>query len=257
VGLKAPPPPPGKETILQRKTTWLAAATVGSAVAAATLLGPAAAASAAPAPPAVTPGVCDTQIIAHDTPGISLGPGTSVTQAMNKLEAKGVDVRIRLFQVAPPGGLDAYEQAMTAGCPSWSLNGQIKPNLLVILVSLDHQDAIFYGSNLSRLQGQVDQIRADMGTDFRAGNIAAGIAQGENEAYGTLYPSGLPDWEIALIALAVLIVVAGVAAAAGGSGRGYGGGYRSNTVIVGGGGFGGGFGGGSGGGGAGGSSGSW
>jgi hypothetical protein len=106
------------------------------------------------------------------------------------LEGKGADVRIRVLDTAPDGSLDAYEAAQLAACPSWSLRGGIKPNLLVFLVSRDHQDAIFYGANYSSMQGQVDQIRADMGGDFRSGNFAAGIAKGEQETYSALYPSG-------------------------------------------------------------------
>jgi len=199
--------------------------------------------------------MCNTPVIDYTTQGVLRGD-TTVTAAMSKLEAKGIDVRVRVLTAAPGGSLDSYQQTMIAGCPSWSLNGAIKPNLLVILVSLDHQDAIFYGSNLSRLQKQVDQIRADMGSSFQAGNFPAGITKGEAEAYSTLYPSGLPAWALALIVLGIACVVGVVMAAI--RGGGYGGGYGGSTTVIygGGGGFSGGGGGGFSGG-SGGSSGSW
>jgi hypothetical protein len=156
--------------------------------------------SAAAAEPATT---CNAMII-DATAGHVLQDDSAVTQAAARLEAKGADVRIRVLDSAPDGSLDAYEAAQLAACPSWSLQGGIKPNLLVFLVSLDHQDAIFYGSNYSRMQGQVDQIRADMGGDFRGGNFATGIAKGEQETYSALYPSETPAWLDLLPVLGVL-----------------------------------------------------
>jgi len=150
---------------------------------------PAMAAGAVPEPAAT----CNTMII-DATAGHVLHDDSAVTQAAAQLKAKGADVRIRVLATAPDGSLDAYQAAQLAACPSWSLQGGIKPNLLVFMVSLDHKDAIFYGANYSRMQGQVDQIRADMGGDFRSGNFAAGIARGEQETYGALYPSGTPAW---------------------------------------------------------------
>jgi hypothetical protein len=214
--------------------------------------------AAGPAAAAATPqpvSACNASIVdATSAHVLRSDTTTAVAVAAEKLQIKGADIRIRVFDTAPDGSLDAYEAAQVAACPSWSFQGGIKPNLLVFLVSRDHQDAIFYGANYSRIQHQVDQIRADMGSDLRAGNFGAGIAKGEQETYSALYPSGIPRWLIALLILGALGLFAILVAAGGGSRRssGYGGGY---TYIDTGGGWGGGAS--SGGGSAGGSSGSW
>jgi hypothetical protein len=193
------------------RNTWRAAAVVGLITGAAVFGTAAAAVAATPPAAAPSPSACNTPVTDYTPQGVLRGDSTLI-QAMSKLEAKGIDVRIRVLTAAPGGSLDYYEQTMIAGCPSWSLGGTIKPNLLVILVSLDHQDAIFYGSNLARLQKQVDQIRADMGSSFEAGNFTAGITKGETESYSTLYPSGIPAWEIILAVVVGLIILAAFAA---------------------------------------------
>jgi hypothetical protein len=233
---------------MNRKATWLAAG------AAATIAVAAPTAASAASAPALT-SACNAEI-ADSTPSHVLGTSTAVAQAAAQLKAKGADVRVRVLATAPDGSLDAYEQTEISGCASWSLNGTIKPNLLVILVSLDHQDAIFYGANFSRLQGQVDQIRADMGSDFKAGNFDAGIAKGET--FSALYPSGPSALDDAFIVLGVVVIL-GVAIGLIRRSRGSlssGSGPASHTVFIGGaGGFDGGSS--SGGGSSGGSSGSW
>lgn len=236
---------------------WQALA-AGGVITAAVIIGSAAPAMAAsPALAPAAPSACNTQVIDY-TSGTVLRSDGNVTQAMAQLEAKGADVRIRVFQTAPDGSLDAYEASQVRDCPSWSLNGGIKPNLLVFLVSLDHQDAVFYGKNFSGLQGQVDQIRADMGGDFRSGDFAGGIAKGEQETYSALYPSGTPAWLVAVIAIGIILVL-GIAVSAIAGGGSYGPSRGGFTYINTGGSWGGGGGGGfsSGGGTSGGSSGSW
>jgi len=242
---------------LRRRWRALATGAVITAFMACGLAAPAMAAS-----PAITPAsasACNA-MITDATAGHVLGDSSAVAQAAAQLEAKGADVRIRVLTAAPGGSLDAYEAAQVAACPSWSLQGQIKPNLLVFLVSLDHQDAVFYGANYSRLQGQVDQIRADMGGDFRAGNFTAGIAQGEQETYSALYPSWWPpSWLVIVIALGAVLAFAAIFVRAFSGGGSYGPGRGGVTYISTGGGWDSGGGGGfsSGSGGAGGSSGSW
>jgi hypothetical protein len=241
------------------RSRWRAVA-LGGVIAAFAACGPAIPAMAAsPATPTPTPTAsasgCNAVII-DSTAGHVLAADSGVTKAATQLEDKGADVRIRVLATAPDGSLDAYEAAQIAACPSWALNDAIKPNLLVFLVSMDHQDAVFYGKNYSRLQGQVDQIRADMGGDFRAGDFAGGIAKAEQETYGGLYPSGTPAWLVALIVVGIIVVAGlGLTAARGGGGSYGRGGY---TYINAGNSWGGGGGFSSGGGsGSGGSSGSW
>jgi hypothetical protein len=238
---------------------WRAVA-LGGTIAAVTVCAPAipamAAADAAPQPSTAQPATPCNAMVIDTTPGHVLGDDSAVTKAAAQLQAKGADVRIRALPAAPDGSLDAYEDAEIAACPSWALNGAIKPNLLVFLVSLDHQDAVFYGKNYGHLQGHVDQVRADMGSDFRNGDFADGIAKGEQETYSALYPSGTPAWLVALIVVGIIAAVGFVLAMARSGGGSYGrGGY---TYISTGNSWGGGGGVSSGGGsGAGGSSGSW
>lgn len=176
------------------RSFWRAAA-LGGVISAFMAFGPVIPAMVA-GPAAPEPATACNAMIIDATAGHVLHDESAVTQAAAKLEAKGADVRIRVFDTAPDGSLDAYEAAQLAACPSWSLQGGIKPSLLVFLVSLDHKDAIFYGANNSGMRGRVDQIRADMGGDFRSGNFAAGIAKGEQETYSALYSSGTPwPWQ--------------------------------------------------------------
>lgn len=133
---------------------------------------------------------CNTPVV-DTTPTHVLGNDSAVAKATEQLESKGADVRVRVLPTTPDGSLDGYKNAEVAACPSWSLSGQIAPNLLVFLVALDHNDAIYYGQDYgNRLQGKVDQIRTDMGSYFRAGNFAAGIARAEQETYTALYGPG-------------------------------------------------------------------
>jgi uncharacterized membrane protein YgcG len=220
----------------------ITAATLGPALAAAPAL-------AAGTPPP-TPAQCNAAII-DSTARHVLGNESGVSDAVAKLQAKGIDVRVRVMDTAPGGSIDAWYRTMVDACPSWAgLTADAKPNLLVVAVTLDHQDTIQYGQNLARMQDQVDQIRADMGGQFRDGNIAGGVAAGLNEAYGALWPSGWPLWLIILVIAVIIGVIALVVMGGGSSGRRYygGGGY---TYVNTGGSSGGG------GGSSGGSSGSW
>ncbi len=117
-----------------------------------------------------------------------------ITRALERLETIGVDVRVRAFQTAPDGSLDAYESAQVSSCPSWrGPDGAIKDNLVVFAVSLDHQSAIYYGGNLSVLASSVDSIRAnDMDNQFKLGHFSAGIINAITAVYGDLSSSALP-----------------------------------------------------------------
>lgn len=231
-------------------------AVVAGAVTTAVLLAPATpalAASTAPSPGPQATAACNAPVL-DQTARHVLGTGNRISAAVQKLEDKGVDVRIRVFDSAPGGSLDSYLASQVRDCPSWQLEGKIKPNLIVILASLDRQDAVYGGAQEHQMAGSVNQIRGDLGGQFRAGHYADGILQAENETYSALYPSHLMDWII--IGIVVLAVI-GAAVLDGSSGRsrrrGYSGYNYSYTDIN----IGGGSDGGGGGGGAFGSSGSW
>lgn len=136
-----------------------------------------------------------------------------------KLErAHGADVRVRAFQEAPLGSLDAYRDQQIEQCASWrGMDGQIKANLIVYLFSLDdRKSAIFYGANYTdELNGDVDDIRdTDMGDRFREGDFSAGVVDAQNATVDALEPSKTGTYVLrtfivigALAGLAVLSVL--------------------------------------------------
>lgn len=193
---------------MKARATWHAAA-AARMIAGAWFVGTAATARAAAPPAAPAAAQCNT-VVVDSTSARVLGDHSAITKATAQLQAKGVDVRVRMLPSAPSGGLVAYRNAMVAACPSWSQNGAIRPNLLVFLVSLDHKDAIYYGSSLSGPQSQVDQVRTDMGSDFEAGQFDAGIAKGENEAYAALYPSNPHVWFDIVVWGVIIAVIVGL-----------------------------------------------
>jgi uncharacterized membrane protein YgcG len=187
------------------------------------------------APAAQTDSVkdCDQQIL-DLTAGKVLHEDPAIRDAMNELQSQGVDVRVRAFDAAPSGSLDAYQAGQTTNCPSWGRDGQIKPNLVVVLDSLDHQDAIFYGKNFSeKMQPEVDAIRVAMQSPNQEGKFSTAVATALHDSSevikGNQNPAtesdGLPVWAWVLIIAAIIIVIFLLCLAfSGRGGRGGGGG---------------------------------
>lgn len=140
-----------------------------------------------------------------------------IDAATARLENLGADIRIRAYDAAPGGNLDAYEASQVSSCASWrGPDGQTKGNLVVLLFSMDHQSAIFYGSNWHpSLDRNVDRVRADaMNPQLRAGKFADGVARAEDELFRLmdhqLHPeeSGSP-WPGAMLLLAIAAAYGG------------------------------------------------
>lgn len=126
------------------------------------------------------PNDCDAVVL--DTTSAHVLDQTAVQAASQKLANLGADVRVRAFQTAPSGGLDAYEANQIKSCASWrGPDGQTKGNLVVFLFSMDHQSAIFYGSNWhAGLDSNVDRIRSDyLNAQFKLGKFTDGVVQAE------------------------------------------------------------------------------
>jgi len=212
---------------------------------------------------------CEQQVL-DLTNGHVLSDDGSIQSAIATLTSQGVDVRVRAFDTTPANGdLDAYEASQIQSCPSWGVNGHIKPSLLVVLDGLDHHDAVYYGSNFGpSMQPEVDNIRGAMQSPNQQGQFAKAVATAlkdssevikGNQDPATMTGGLSSEAWFWIISAAVILLVVGVIwwvrSGRGGGGYGGGGGY----YFFGGGGnhnhsgsYGGGYGGGDGG-----SSGSW
>lgn len=141
---------------------------------------------------------------------------SKIEASSTKLErAHGADVRVRAFQTAPNGSLDAYRDLMIEQCASWrGMDGQIKANLIVYLFSLDdRKSAIFFGANYTdELSGDVDEIRdTDMGDRFREGDFTAGIVDAQNATVDALEPSKTGTYVLrTLIVIGILLGLIGL-----------------------------------------------
>jgi len=120
---------------------------------------------------------CDIAVIDNTSDEV-LGDTNRIETAIRQLEDQGIDVRVRAFETAPSGSLEAYQKEHVQNCPTWQgPDGHTKGNLMTFIFSMDRQSAIFYGSNLeAELGDDVDRIRADyMNAEFRNGNFPEGI----------------------------------------------------------------------------------
>lgn len=119
---------------------------------------------------------CDAVTV--DTTTRSVLDVSAASKSAESLSDLGYDVRIRAFETAPNGNLDAWYKNQLSSCSSWSMDGEFpKGSLVVIAFSMDRESAIYYGPNLKRtLDGEIDQIRAEeMNDNFRSGDFTAGI----------------------------------------------------------------------------------
>lgn len=154
---------------------------------------------------------------------------TTIDPVVKELDSQGVDVRVRMFDDPPGGSLDAYEATQIKTCPSWGVDGHIKPNLVVVLVTLEHHDAIFYGKNFaSTMESEVDSIRGSMRDPYQKGHYAEAIVTGLHNSSevikGNQNPAtkseSVPAWVWSLVIIVAIVAVILVAAAfSGGGGR--------------------------------------
>ncbi len=171
---------------------------------------------------------CNQQVL-DLTAGQVLKGDTTIDPAVKELDSQGVDVRVRMFDDPPGGSLDAYEATQIKTCPSWGGDGHIKPNLVVVLVTLEHHDAIFYGKNFaSTMESEVDSIRGSMRDPYQKGHYAEAIVTGLHNSSevikGNQNPAteseSVPAWVWSLVIIVAIVAVILVAAAfSGGGGR--------------------------------------
>jgi uncharacterized protein len=105
----------------------------------------------------------------------------------------------------------------------------------VVLVTLEHHDAVFYGKNFAdTMESEVDSIRGAMHDPYEQGHYAEAIVTALHDSSevikGNSNPAtetgGLPDWAWVLIILVGCAILIGVVVAlVRGGGRGGGGGY--------------------------------
>jgi hypothetical protein len=177
---------------------------------------------------------CDQQFLDLTVGHVLQGDGSMgpINAAMQELTSQGVDVRVRMVDNPPGGSVDAYEAAQVKSCPSWSLNGEIKPNLFVLLMTLEGHDGIFYGDHFGgTMESEVDSIRTSMHDSYAAGHYADAIVTGLHNSSevikGNDNPAdgGWPAWVVWVLIGAGVLIVIGVISylISRGSGGGYGG----------------------------------
>lgn len=165
----------------------------------------------APAANAASNDTCSAKVV-DQTKGHVLNV-SKVQSAVTKLDNEhGTDTYVRAFQSAPSGSLDAYWASQVRACQNWALDGKPKGNVVLVVFSMDHKSAIFYGSNFhEELDHKVDGIRSDMGDDFRAGNFTAGVATALDGIDHAMTPFKMPGWVgkavLVLFVLVALILI--------------------------------------------------
>lgn len=138
----------------------------------------------APSPAHAQETNCDTTVT--DDAGLFGSDIGSVREAAASLEALGADVRVRTIQAfSGHNTLDDYVFASVADCDSWQAeNGEIKPDLLVIIIAVDERRvATIYGAQWKgALDAHYLRIHDDlMGPRFRTGDFAGGFVAGMGE----------------------------------------------------------------------------
>ncbi len=157
---------------------------------------------------------CDAPILDETTDKV-LSDRSKLQPAMDKLMEAGADVRIRAFQTAPYGSLETYRHQQIDSCDSWG-KGDMKPNLIVIVFSMDRQSSILYGDGYASTVGKhAEDLRLEMGRYFRQGDFDGGVTATLDSTTGLITPfnwTGFWKWAgiivggIVLLALIVLIV---------------------------------------------------
>ncbi|HJV32894.1 MAG TPA: TPM domain-containing protein, partial [Patescibacteria group bacterium] len=127
-----------------------------------------------------------------------LGAGgiATVESAGNRLVNSGADVRVRVIPKASDyGNLDRWKADMQQRCASWqSGDGGMKNNLVVVVISMDRQAGIYFGSQYRRaLEGRTASIRTDkMNPRFRDNDFAGGLVNGLDAARDLIVAANAP-----------------------------------------------------------------
>ncbi len=143
-----------------------------------------------------------------------------VEDAVTALQQKGADVRVRTIDnYSGYANLDLYEAQLEQNSPSWlGTNGNIKNNLVVIIVSLEErQSGIYYGELWNdRLDSKWNSIQTEkMHPLFEQNDYAGGVAAGLNAIGSAISGQGQTtsmDWTMPLAIVAIVAVLAAAVA---------------------------------------------
>lgn len=136
------------------------------------------------------------RMVVDDTGKLGASGTASVESAGNRLVNAGADVRVRVVQSAATyGNLDRWKADMQQRCASWqSADGGMKNNLVVLVISMDRQAGLYFGSQYRRaLDGRTASIRTDkMNPRFRDNDYAGGLANGLDAARDLIVAANAP-----------------------------------------------------------------
>ena len=121
---------------------------------------------------------CDATVV--DEAGVLGSKAGSVERAAADLVAVGADVRVLVVSsFGSAGNLDVYKEQVQRSCSSWQApDGDIKNNMVVIVVAINEKKAGIYGGSLweEEFGSHTDQIRSEeMGPYFRQNDWAGGL----------------------------------------------------------------------------------
>ena len=131
--------------------------------------------------PASADDSCDA-IIADQTSTRVLGDQSRVIAAASQLP--GYTIRVRAFDTAPQGSLDAYLARMLSSCASWQ-NAEQSGTIVVLAFTMDRK-TLAHLSNVS--QSRADDVRTAMSPYFKSGDFQGGVSAALAKA--TTYMNG-------------------------------------------------------------------
>lgn len=138
---------------------------------------------------------CDRMVV-DGANKLNSGGIATVEAAGNRLVNSGADVRVRIIpSAATYGNLDRWKADMQQRCASWqSADGGMKNNLVVLVISMDRQAGLYFGSQHRRaLEGKTASIRTDkMNPRFRDNDFAGGLANGLDAARDLIVAANAP-----------------------------------------------------------------
>ena len=123
----------------------------------------------------------DCEALVVDETGLIGGQATAVQKAAQELVNDGADVRVWLIKsFGRAGNLDIYKEDAQRRCRSWQApDGDLKNNMIVVMVSVGDKKAGIYGGSLwyEEFGSETDNIRMEeMGPRFREDDWAGGLA---------------------------------------------------------------------------------
>lgn len=156
---------------------------------------------------------CDQILV--DEAGVLKGDEAMVLASAQRLINAGAEVRVRVIKtIAPSADINQYEADLEKSCSSWrALDGGTRNNLIVIILSMDHESGIYFGSEWrKKLDPKWNDIRANkMNPKLRDGKFAQGLSAAMDEMVSVIEyePTGVGTiflWVLGF-ALAIFLVI--------------------------------------------------